>query len=300
MLDNWDPRVVDGVAAAGRVLTPADLVNRGSIDAILGMVAATTDGRIVNAADGQIRATSAGITVSSAAGETFHVTNHGDIRMSSNSAAILTSAGDDRVINDGRVEGYIYLGAGNDRFDTRGGIATSSIFGGADDDVLLTDRASYTLRENSGDGTADTVRSTVSYVLSDNVERLYLLGNKDIDGKGTSLADRLHGNSGNNDLKGLGGADYLYGHKGNDRLFGGGDADWFYFSTGDGDDKVMDYVDGSDQLHLEGWNAITSLADLKNNHATNQGANLLIEAGGDSLLVLGISKADLDAGDVFF
>ena len=127
-----------------------------------------------------------------------------------------------------------------------------------------------------------------------------LLGKADINGTGTTLADVLHGNAGDNILKGKAGMDHLYGHKGNDRLFGGGDADWFYFSTGDGKDRVMDYVDGSDQLHLEGWNAITSLADLKNNHASNQGGNLLIEAGGDSLLVLGIQKADLDVGDVYF
>ena len=253
---------------------------------------------LINGRGGEIYAGIYGVYVSGgASGEKSRVTNHGTI--SGDQFSFFSSDADDTLVNDGQMVGDIAMGAGDDTLDSRGGRLNGMIVLAAGNDTLWTDKASLRLTEQAPDG-MDTVKSTVSYTLSAHVERLFLLGNKDIDGKGTSLADRLHGNSGNNDLKGLGGADYLYGHKGNDRLFGGGDADWFYFSTGDGDDKVMDYVDGSDQLHLEGWNAITSLADLKNNHATNQGANLLIEAGGDSLLVLGINKSDLNVGDVFF
>ena len=283
-------------AAAGE----SEIRNQGHIDAFLGISTTGDGGLIVNGADGHVVGVQYALASLTTTGQTARIINHGTVLSSNGGAAISVGDGDETVINDGRLVGAVSLGKGDDIFDTRGGTVSGSILGGDNDDVLITDRASHKLQETLGEGTEDTVKSTVSYKLSENVERLFLLGNKDIDGTGTSLADRLHGNTGDNDLKGLGGADYLYGHKGNDRLFGGGDADWFYFSTGDGKDRVMDYVDGSDQLHLEGWNAITSLADLKNNHATNQGANLLIEAGGDSLLVLGISKADLDAGDVFF
>jgi len=282
--------------------TAADVRNNGQIDAIVGMTLGCDDARIVNGTQGEVTSIQYCIATGSDAGEVVRIVNHGVMISSDFGAVVYGDDGDERVVNDGRMVGILSFDDGNDQLDTRGGTVKGIIYGGAGDDTLITDRASHKLTESGGEGTADTVRSTVSYTLSDNVERLFLLGQKDIDATGTTLADILHGNAGDNDIKGLAGADTLYGHKGNDRLFGGADldADLFYFATGDGKDRVMDYLDGVDQLHLEGWNALTSLTDLKNNHATNQGANLLIEAGGDSLLVLGIHKSDLDAGDVYF
>jgi Ca2+-binding RTX toxin-like protein len=109
----------------------------------------------------------------------------------------------------------------------------------------------------------------------------------------------LRGNTGANDLKGLAGADAFWGGKGNDRLFGGDGGDSFHFSTGDGKDRVMDFDAGIDALHLEGWTTLADLDDLKNHFATDRGNNLVIKAGNDSLTILGIHKADLDATNVF-
>jgi len=276
-------------------------VNNGLINAnFYGVYLADASDTFTNGRKGLIHTDGYAIErTGGAAGQHTITINHGLV--SGGQYAFDSSNSDDTLVNDGRLIGTIAMGNGDDTLDTRGGVVKGVIEMAGGDDTLFTDRASHVLTEALGDGT-DTVKSTVSYTLSPNVERLFLLGNTDINGKGNARADKLHGNSGDNDLKGMAGADDLWGHKGNDRLFGGADldADLFYFSTGDGKDKVMDYVDGADQLHLEGWNALTSLTDLKNNHATNQGGNLLIEAGGDSLLVLGINKSDLDAGDVYF
>jgi Ca2+-binding RTX toxin-like protein len=254
----------------------------------------------VNGKSGEVYSGEYGVYMSGgSSGDHSKTTNHGLI--SGDAYSFYASGADDKLINDGTMKGKIYTGSGNDTIDTLGGKITGTIETSSGDDTLITDRASHKLTESSGSGT-DTVRSTVSYKLSDNVERLFLLGNKDTDGTGTSLADTLHGNSGDNELKGLAGGDDLWGHKGNDKIYGGIDmaTDYFHFATGDGQDVIFNYFDGSDQIHLEDWAAITSLADLKNNHATNQGDDLLIHAGADTLLIKGIHKADLDAGDVYF
>jgi Ca2+-binding RTX toxin-like protein len=275
-----------------------DLRNNGSIDAIYGMIG-LVKGHMLN--DGDIRAMAVGMSIASSTGETFTATNHGTIVVSASGGAIFGGSGDDKVINDGKLTGFVYLGSGDDTFDTRGGQVTSSIMGGADDDVYIVDKASFNIVENSGEGN-DTIRSTVNYTLNANVENLVLLGNKNINGTGTDMADTLRGNSGDNVLKGLVGSDHLYGGKGDDKLYGGVDmeTDYFHFGTGDGHDVIYNYYDGLDQIHLENWAAITSLADLKSHHATDQGHDLLIHAGADTLLVKGINKADLNAGDVYF
>jgi len=250
----------------------------------------------VNGEQGKVIAGGFAIIRNGADGEHTKTVNHGI--MSGVSYSFASSSADDVLTNDGKMSGNVYTGNGDDTIDTRGGTIVGTITTVGGDDILITDKASHKLVETVSEGT-DTVKSTVSYTLSAHVERLFLLGNTDIDGTGTTLADKLHGNSGDNTLKGLGGVDYLFGHKGNDRLFGGAAADWFYFSTGDGDDRILDYVDGTDQIHIEDWAAITSLADLKNNHATNVGADVLIEAGADSLFIKGVHKEDLGAMDVY-
>lgn len=135
--------------------------------------------------------------------------------------------------------------------------------------------AGDTVVENAGGGT-DTVQSTVTWILSLNVENLTLTGTANINGIGSSGNNVLIGNSGNNILAGgfgndtmvggegndsllggsgndqlvgelgddtlIGGAgnDTLTGSGGNDVLIGGADDDVYYFSRGDGQDAILD------------------------------------------------------------
>ena len=195
-------------------------------------------------------------------------------------------------------EPVVALGDGDSVFDNRGGTVTSTIIGGGGDDVLIVDAAKYKLLEEASGGT-DTVKSTVTYKLSVNVENLTLIGNADIDGTGNIGDNTIRGNAGNNELKGLAGADDLFGGKGNDKLFGGADGDEFHFATGDGHDKVMDMIQGTDKIDFSGWDAVDSFTKVKS-HAQDQGDDVLITAGSDSVLIVGLHKADLTAGDFVF
>jgi Ca2+-binding RTX toxin-like protein len=214
--------------------------------------------------------------------------------------AIQTADSKEHVINHGTIHGKIDLGSGKDTFDNRGGTVDHKIGGGTGDDTLIVDRASTKLFENGGSAGYDTVKSTVSYTLSENVERLILLGNGNTNGTGNDDQSDLFGNSGNNKLMAKDGVDILDGGRGNDRLVGGDNADTFVFKTGYDHDTIADFENGIDHINLKNWNAISNFNDLKNNHLTVDGDNLIIHAGGDELVLLDTKKGELDNGDFTF
>ncbi|MDQ0462301.1 Ca2+-binding RTX toxin-like protein [Caulobacter ginsengisoli] len=113
-------------------------------------------------------------------------------------------------------------GDGNDVLD--GGTGADGMTGGLGDDTFYVDDASDTTTEASGQGT-DSVRATLNWTLSANIENLIQDGSGNIDGVGNGLANTMTGNGGANSLDGLGGDDLLKGMNGNDTLIGGTGSD---------------------------------------------------------------------------
>lgn len=213
--------------------------------------------------------------------------------------AIETADSKEIVINHGTIKGQIYLGSGEDLFDNRGGKVTDKIEGGAGDDTLIVDSAATKLKENGGSEGYDTVKSTVSYTLSENVERLILMGKRDINAKGNDDQSDLYGNAGDNMLSAFDGNDILDGKKGNDTLNGGDGSDTFVFKTGYGHDTITLFEDGVDVIDVRGWKALDDFGDVED-HMSSSNGDVLITVGNDVLRLANTSEGDLDDTDFMF
>jgi len=159
--------------------------------------------------------------------------------------------------------------SGNDRLD--GGIGGDSLIGGDGNDLYIVDDLNDTIIEAPNEGT-DSVLSSVSFTLLDNVENLTLTGKAAINGTGNNQAntitgnaaantldggqgdDTLDGGAGNDTLLGGDGVDLLTGGLGNDLLTGGSGTDTFRFSTALGKtniDTITDFATGVDRIELD-------------------------------------------------
>jgi Ca2+-binding RTX toxin-like protein len=92
--------------------------------------------------------------------------------------------------------------------------------GGNGNDTYVVDIVGDTVTELSGEG-IDTVLSSISYTLGDNLEKLVLTGIHVINGVGNALNNTLKGNVVANSLTGDAGSDTLNGGNGKDVFTGG-------------------------------------------------------------------------------
>jgi Ca2+-binding RTX toxin-like protein len=105
--------------------------------------------------------------------------------------------------------------SGNNILD--GGAGADTMIGGAGNDSYLVDSSSDIVTENLGEG-SDQVQSSATYILSANIEALFLTGTGSINGTGNAIDNLLVGNSGINSLNGAAGNDILQGAAGVDTL----------------------------------------------------------------------------------
>ena len=205
---------------------------------------------------------------------------------------------EDNDLLDGGVGNDVLNGGfGNDSLVGRTGDDTMS--GGPGNDNYYVDSLGDVVTEFVGAGT-DTVRTSISINLPDNVENGVVLGSGPVNIFGNSInnnvtggagdnllagaagndvvsggagIDTLLGEFGNDSLQGGAGNDNIHGGSGADTLSGGSGDDIFYFdavsdSTSSGADAVLDYEGGidNDTLHLTAIDADTTTVGDQNFH----------------------------------
>jgi Ca2+-binding RTX toxin-like protein len=300
-----------GIAVAIAFCDGSELINNGTIAGEIFVDRSDNTRIVLNESSVVINETGSTMDIATDLGQTSHIINKGVV--TSGNWSFYGRHGNETLINRGSFEGAMSLGDGDDNFDNRGGTISREIYGDRGNDMFILDKK-IEIREYVGEG-IDTIKTTVAMNLStgllegQEIENLILLGKKNLGGTGNDFANAITGNSGNNKLFGLDGADTIDGGKGNDRLdgglaadilTGGKGADIFVFKTGYGADTVTDLTNGTDRIDLKGLDEVTSFADLKSNHLTVSGNDLVITAGTDTLTIEDTKKSELDASDFLF
>ncbi len=136
--------------------------------------------------------------------------------------------GNDRMAGEADID-TLTGGNGNDYLD--GGTGADIMRGGADNDIYIVDDAGDQTIELAGEG-YDIVRTTLNWILADNIEGLELQGSTNASGTGNGGSNNLQGNGGNNTLSGLAGVDTINGADGDDIIIGGQGNDLLRGGTG--------------------------------------------------------------------
>jgi beta-glucanase (GH16 family) len=180
-----------------------------------------------------------------------------------------------------------------------GGAGIDRLVGGAGNDTYMLAADTDVVVENPGEGT-DTVVTSASYILPNNVENLTLTGSGKTGGFGNALANVIIGNTGYNRLEGGGGADTIDGGSGYDTIVGGaGDdsltggvwGDTFIFAKGSGHDVISDFGNGADVIDVSAYLSLGYTPTL-----VASGADTVIQfTTGDWIRLTGVAPADLVA-----
>ncbi|MFN4017796.1 MAG: M10 family metallopeptidase C-terminal domain-containing protein [Reyranella sp.] len=178
---------------------------------------------------------------------------------------------------------------GNDTLD--GGAGGDNLYGSSGNDTYIVDDIGDAVLELPGEGN-DTVRASVSFTLSSDVETLVLTGIGNTDATGNELSNSLLGNSGDNKLDGKEGADGMSGGAGNDTYVVDNVGDVVSEGVDGGTDTVLSSVtytlhQNVEILVLTGASAINGTGNGLDNWLTgNAGINTLAGAGGNDTYVI--------------
>ncbi len=183
--------------------------------------------------------------------------------------------------------------SGNNDLDGAGGADT--MIGGLGNDTYHVEDLLDVVQENAGEGSADTVITTLDgYVLGDNIENLTLVGSA-VTGSGNAGNNILHGHETHDTLYGLDGDDTLDGGLGNDTMIGGlGDDTYVVDSL---DDVIVEGAGGGTDTVIVNFDYVLS-ENIESAHITGAAHNLTGNSGNNTISgEFGDDTLDGGAGD---
>ncbi|MDI1227524.1 MAG: type I secretion C-terminal target domain-containing protein [bacterium] len=176
-----------------------------------------------------------------------------------------------------------------------GGAGADVMTGGAGDDTYIVDSTGDTLSETALGG-SDSVQSSVTFTLGNNIENLTLTGLGAVNAIGNAEVNTLTGNAAANTLNGLVGADTMIGGDGDDTYFVDSASDVVTEIMNEGTDLVqasITYTLGADieNLTLTGAASISGTGNALANILTGNGsANTLDGGAGIDTMIGGLGN----------
>lgn len=213
--------------------------------------------------------------------------------------AIYGSVNDETIVNSGTIEGAVALLGGDDTFSFKGGLVGKGVYGGEGNDTYVLRKAGLEIAEEAEEG-FDTVKTSMSFTLDENFEKLALFGKKNVSGTGNDEDNELVGNTGRNTLDGGHGFDHLFGGRGNDVLTGGLDGDVFEFRKGSGKDTITDFEIGTDEIDLSGIKGAKNFDNMMDQHVRDVNGDAWLIYGDDIVVIKDTTVAELQASDFNF
>jgi Ca2+-binding RTX toxin-like protein len=304
VVDHAGDRVVERLDAgrdlirASRNLTLPDHVEIGQLEGVARIVAGnalantllgTAAANVLNGREGPDR------MFGYAGDDAYYVDNPGDrVGEIAGAGVDVVYAGVDYALPD-HVETLVMLGArplvgvGNAGPNILSGNGASNVlngrggadqmFGGGGRDVYVVDDPGDRVIEAANRG-VDEIRTAVSLNMPANVERLVMLGDRDLDAGGNGLANVMAGNAGDNVLNGGGGADLMAGGLGDDAYVVDDAGDRVVERAGAGRDFVAAAIDHVLAEHVENGEIRGAARIL----AGNAQDNTLLGNDGDNIL----------------
>lgn len=205
----------------------------------------------------------------------------------------------DNMLMGGKGDDTLYGHEGDDLL--QGGAGADMHFGGAGNDtVSYANATSYVgARLDNSAGNWGTHAEGDTYA---GVENLIGSSHNDVL-VGNGGGNVLMSGAGNDKIYALGGNDTLVGGAGNDTLYGQAGNDLFLYENGFDHDQIIGFEskNNAEKIDLAGVSSITSWTDLKNNHMSASGSDVVIDAGsGDTITLVDVSLSDLDQHDFIF
>ncbi len=247
----------------------------------------------------------------------------GDVRGNPGDDILEGGAGRD-TLNGRAGNDLLFGGSGNDELRDEGGTATFDGGDGVDTIVLdtrgLTDSI-LTLVVDLALGTQGAVELQGDDDVLISIENYTYAGAFNTSISGDDQANRLLSSAGTDTLSGRDGADLLdaggradrlfggngrdivIGGRGNDSQSGGDGVDRFVFGTDDGRDRINDFDavgPDHDVLDLRALSAIVGIVDLRTNHMSQVGSNVVIRAGDDRIVLVDVNIGQLGSADFLF
>ena len=187
----------------------------------------------------------------------------------------------DNVLTGNSANNTLSGGAGNDRLD--GGTGNDTMLGGTGNDTYVVNVSTDIVTENASEGT-DTIESSVTLTLGNNVENLTLTGTTAINGTGNTLNNTITGNSADNTLSGGTGVDTMIGGAGNDTYVVDNALDAVTENLNEGTDLVQSSVtytlaNNVENLILTGTTALNGTGNTLDNVLTGNSANNTLTGG---------------------
>lgn len=181
-----------------------------------------------------------------------------------------------------------------------GGVGNDIMLGGQGNDTYVVDDSADRVIEKANEG-VDTVKASVSYTLSDELENLILTGDQPINATGNSARNMLIGNLGDNRLDGAKGGDTMQGGQGNDLYFVDDLGDAVVEHADEGTDRIISSINLTLTNHVEELELIGTAHRgignaLDNTLIGNASDNLLDGGGGNDWLAGGLGNDTLQGG----